>query len=894
MRLQPGFWRKCRTGFRWCRISVWLAVLAVLCGLLWFNRVGLPDFLKRPLVEKLRARGVELEFTRLRLNFIHGLVADNVRIGHAKTPDSPSLAVAEVELRLDLHALMHRQLQVNGLVLRQGKLTWPLAPPDALTLDNIQTDLRFPADDTWSLDNFKADFRGAKIALSGEIFHAPQIRDWQVLQGRKSGGSLQSQLQKISGALDQIHFTGTPQLNLSVNGDARDIHTFVVRLNVVAPDARTPWGGARDIQLAANLTAPADATTNFDSSWDFWTNAQPYRLVWTARLAQLRSQKLDADSVSLSGFWSAPELVVANLSAELGNGKLATAARLNVATREFSFTNSSGFDIHAVAKLLTEKTRARLAEFSWTQPPMIQASGSVILPAWTNSQPDWRGEVQPTIRLDGALAFTNGAVSGVAIGRVSTHFSYSNLDWRLPDLALAQSKTRLELSGGENDGTKNYEWHIRGALDPEIIRPLLTTTNAVNGLDRFTFAGPLFLDADVRGRLYDYDSIVARGQLALTNFTVRGQAMDSVACDADYTNRVLDFSGVRLWRANGSQTMTADKVTLDFNRRMIYFTNGFSTADPVAVTRAIGPKTAKLMEPYHFSEPPTALVNGRIPLRDINGVRDVDEADLRFDITRGAAFQWQRLRTPDITGTIHWLGESLVLTNITAAFYGGSADGFANFDFRPKHAGADYGFTVNVTNVNLHLLVSDLNSPTNRLEGALAGRLVVTHADSRDLQTWDGFGQASLRNGLIWNAPFISILSPMLNMVAPDLGNSRATDAAAAFTITNGVIYTDSLEIHSTLMELHYSGTVDFKQNVNAHVTAQLLRNTWVVGPLISTIFYPFAKLFEYKITGTLKNPKPEPANFLSRILLTPLHPIRTLEEIFPGETKTNAPAAGN
>ena len=60
MRSQPGFWRKCRVGFRWFRIATLLAVLALVCAFVWFNRVGLPEFLKRPLVEKLHARGVEL------------------------------------------------------------------------------------------------------------------------------------------------------------------------------------------------------------------------------------------------------------------------------------------------------------------------------------------------------------------------------------------------------------------------------------------------------------------------------------------------------------------------------------------------------------------------------------------------------------------------------------------------------------------------------------------------------------------------------------------------------------------------------------------------------------------------------------------------------------------
>ena len=133
------------------------------------------------------------------------------------------------------------------------------------------------------------------------------------------------------------------------------------------------------------------------------------------QLTQLQSEKLNADSVVCGGLWQAPELAVTNLSAGLGGGQLDAQARLNVATREFTFTNSSCFDVHAVAALLTEKTRERLAEFSWTQPPWLRAGGSLILPAWTNRQPDWRDEVQPTVRLDGELAFTNGTAFGAKI-----------------------------------------------------------------------------------------------------------------------------------------------------------------------------------------------------------------------------------------------------------------------------------------------------------------------------------------------------------------------------------------------------------------------------------------------------------------------------------------------
>jgi hypothetical protein len=891
MRFQSGLWRKCRTGFRWVRLTVLFTVLALICALGWFNRIGLPDFLKRRLVQTLQARGVDLDFTRMRLHFVHGLVVDNVRIGHAAAPDDPVFTLARGQLRLNYRALLRRQWQIDGLVLREGKLTWPLSPTNALVLRNISTDLRFPTNDTWALDRFQADFDGAKITLSGDIRNASQLRNWKLFRGRPAAdrAAWQARLRKLSDTLERTHFSGTPRLSLAVSGDASDIHSFAVRLNLNAPPMQTPWGGAGDFQIAAQLTAPKDPPAWTDPAPAWWTNIFPYRLSWTARVAGLETSRLDADRMECRGVWQAPELTITRLSAALDGGQLEAAARLNVATRAFTFTNVSDFNVQAIAALLTDKTRERLAEFAWTRPPSLRAEGLLTVPAWTNREPDWRAEVQPSVRLNGELAFENATAFGAPVDWVRTHFSYSNLVWQLPDLAVVRARTRLALSGGEDDRTRIYRWHVRGTFDPETLRPFLTTSNAARGLGLFAFTEPAALELDVAGRLDDYDSITVDGRVALTNFTLRAQPADSVASELHYANRILEFLQPQF--RHGAQTMTADKITLDFNTRLVWFTNGLSTADPRLVTHAIGPKTGHAVDPFHFLEPPTARVNGCVPLREMNGPRDTEGANLRFDIVGGAPFEWLKLKTPNITGTIHWLGGGLILTNVQAAFYGGTGNGRAYFDFRVPHPGADYDFSVWVTNVDLHLLAADLSSPTNRLEGTLTGQLVVTRGDSRDWQAWDGYGRGNLRDGLLWDFPIFGILSPVLNTVSSGLGNSRATDASARFTLTNGVIYSDSLRIRSTMMRLEYTGTVDLHQNVNARVTAQLLHNTWVIGPLVSKVLWPVSKLFEYRVTGTLKNPKSEPV-YVPKLLLWPLHPIRTIEELFPGG-ETNAPPPG-
>ena len=879
MRHRTGFWRRCRTLFRHFRRLLLLLVLVLICALGWLNRVGLPDFLKRPLVDTLRARGIELQFASLRLSLWRGLVADDVHIGGTGEGESPALSLRQVQLRLNYPALLHLQLQINGLVLRQGKFVWPLSPTNALALDQVGFELRFQTNDLWSLDNFQARFAGAKIILSGDIAHASALRNWDVFRSQTTNTTpWRVRCQTFADTLRQIHFAGTPQLNLTVNGDARDPRSFRIHLRLTGTGIDTPWGRAATLQLAAKLMAFNGAPANPVPAWGWWTNLQPYRIEWTAEVENLESDQLNARTVKCSGFWREPELAVTNLSAGLGGGGLEASAWLNVESRVFTFTNSSDFDPRAIEALLTKKTRGWLAQFSWTQPPVLRARGLLILPDWTNRQPDWQSEVQPTVQLTGEFAAAQSAFRNIAVDSARGDFSYSHLVWRLPHLVIQRPEGALALTDVENDATKDYHWQVHGALAPPALQPLLATNQAGKISQLFTFNQPLFLDAEVWGRLYDDDRIGARGHLALTNFTIRGEMVDSVESDFRYTNRCLEFFQPRL--QTGAQKMRADGIAVDFNSWRIYFTNGFSTADPRAVARAIGTKAGEVMDPYRFAVPCPAQVNGYAPLRG------AEDADLWFE-AQGAPFEWLKLKTSRITGKIHWLGETLILTNLTAAAYGGDADGFAHFDFHPK-TGADFEFIAHVRNANLHLLATDLSSPTNHLEGVLSGRFVMTSANSGNWRTWNGYGQANLQDGLIWDVPIFGILSPVLNAIIPGLGSSRATDAVMQFGMTNGVIFSDNLEMRSTMMRLQYAGTVDLHSQVNARVDAQLLRDTWVVGPLLSTALWPVSKLFEYKITGTLQQPQMEPV-YIPKVFLMPLHPIRSLEEMLYNGVNTNA-----
>src|SRR5262245_27620249 len=148
------FWRLCRIYFRRVRITVWLLVLALVSGLVYLNQVGLPAFIKRPLLERLRAHGLDMEFSRLRLSWYRGVLAEDVSLGLVDAPTSPHVRAREVGVLLNGAALTRFQLQVDSIVIRKGQVTFPINEtndaPRQLTIENIQTYLRFLPEDEWA------------------------------------------------------------------------------------------------------------------------------------------------------------------------------------------------------------------------------------------------------------------------------------------------------------------------------------------------------------------------------------------------------------------------------------------------------------------------------------------------------------------------------------------------------------------------------------------------------------------------------------------------------------------------------------------------------------------------------------------------------------------------
>ncbi|MHB8520243.1 MAG: AsmA family protein, partial [Limisphaerales bacterium] len=625
---RTGFWRRARRIMRWVRITLLCLVLLTLGALIYLNRVGLPDFLRSRVIAELRVRGLDLEFSRLRLHWYRGIVAENVNLGRATQPVGPQLYIDLMELRLNPGALERFELKVDSLLIRQARVVWPLIvsnqPPRRISLDDLTTELRFLPNDQWELDEFQARCLGARIQLAGTLTNASRLQHWPVPTATNQvTAARMNRLIEFVDTMDRIKFQTPPEIRVMIQGDARDPATFNARLmvsakGVVAPEGavedlfltarlnqppatngethselrlklgnlRTPWVRARDCRLTAELVArpdrdgllradwqiqaeqaqtrwgsvrgglahgrtrrspasdllfdteldlradqwqsewgsaknnqltarlqnrredivpvmadgklqigraetrwgagdhlrltaqmaraPTNAPVRADSGWGAWAKLAPFHLDWEGGLDTFESPRLVLRDVRSAGRWRAPAVTLQRLHAELYDGELDAAAQLDVATREATAKGRFNFDLHRAEPFLTASSQHWLSQFTWKTSPKIEAQVGVVLPAWTNRQPDWRGEVLPTVTLTGHVAGERGAFRGVPVSSATAHFTFTNLVWALPDLVVIRPEGRAELKYRGHLFTHDYHWSIDSRLDPNALAPLLT------------------------------------------------------------------------------------------------------------------------------------------------------------------------------------------------------------------------------------------------------------------------------------------------------------------------------------------------------------------------------------------------------------------------------------
>src|SRR5271157_3992826 len=133
--------------FRWFRICLWLILFLAVAAVSYLHLVGLPDFLKRPLLRRLLAEGVAAQFANMQLGWGRGpsIVIEDASFSRSDQPLSPRLSASRAELELYWDALLHSQIELRSVQVASARLQLPISETngDALLLTNVALDLRF-------------------------------------------------------------------------------------------------------------------------------------------------------------------------------------------------------------------------------------------------------------------------------------------------------------------------------------------------------------------------------------------------------------------------------------------------------------------------------------------------------------------------------------------------------------------------------------------------------------------------------------------------------------------------------------------------------------------------------------------------------------------------------
>ena len=257
--------RRLRAVVRWGRILLLFAIFLMVAAGAYLNLIGLPDFLKLALLNHLRERGFELQFTSARLGWGPAVVVDNAAFHRADRPLSPRLAAGETVVYLNAAKLLRRRLSADGLLISQGSLKLPFseAAGDFLSVNDVFLDLALLPNDTIRLQAGHATFHGIQMTLRGTVTNymaARELKLWPAPAGASQtpvpAGTPQDSLRQIAATLDKIHFQAPPRLDLNLTADGRDPDTLRMKLTLESDGVQTPWGQATGLKLDADCARP--------------------------------------------------------------------------------------------------------------------------------------------------------------------------------------------------------------------------------------------------------------------------------------------------------------------------------------------------------------------------------------------------------------------------------------------------------------------------------------------------------------------------------------------------------------------------------------------------------------------------------------------------------------
>ena len=775
------------------------AVLGTVGVLWWANHTGLPEPWRAAIEREAAKQGVHLKIGGLRYIVFRGIVATDVRIYSEPEHLREFSRLERVVLGFDNTKLARGIIHLKKLQLDDARLVLAVDPKD---LESETLDITDANGTVWMPGGRRLEIRDARGKIAGiNVTLNARLIGYQQ-EGNKppdesNEGKRRALLTKVINELKKWNFdrNHAPALRITAEGDINDHSSITAKI------------GLRISDIEKNGHVLDEVTAQADMAGDV--------------------------------------LTVTSLRAADSRGVFEGHIDYNLRDREGRFDVSSSLE---VPRLLT----------AWLGLPAlhdVSIGGKQLLEAEGDFQLNEKNV--PQIKLTGHARCESVTLRGMPFDAVEGAFSWRDGDLFLRDL-------RLIRPDGEARGKAMIEWplvrlELHSTLPVPVYRPFFVKQPLEIVLNDFSERDGAAVDVRLEGG-FDMTNKFAwayTGSGSVRNLNYKGVPVNSAKCQFSLNHHELDFydgtvvfdySDYALHQAfNGPDDGTAKvgRIRYDAPSKLVEVEDVRGAFWPAPMVRLFAPKVADTLEQYRFHQPPELKGAGVVDVTPQG--RTALDVSFRSDHPADYQFLGENLRLGRPAGEVAIRGERTHVTDLKLDAFDGPVAG--NFEYL---GGGRLQGELSWTKLSIPGLTSTYGF---QMKGAgdVTGRIDFSLTDGK-VETMDGEGLLALEKAELLSVPMFGPLTPLIGGVLNEesAGFQRAKSAFFTFKIQDGILTSNDFQTATTSLNFTGEGSLDLKERA---IDMTLRMNARGLLGLITLPLRPFAGLFQFRGTGSLKDP---------------------------------------
>jgi len=569
--------------------------------------------------QEFSERGIELDFDKLTLDPLQGLVAHDIRIYESPARAQQLVQISDIKLDVNvIRAIAGDRDFIKSIDLKDSALSLPIDPEnpmgDKLTIENLNARV-YLSREKIEVRRITADLAGIDISISGSLFIEDESKKDEPTIGldKKTVDRWRSQLAAAFTWLENIRFeeNAAPALVLQVEGDTSAEDGVLGSMRFTS--------GPFSIGETALDSASALVTMKGE---DF----------------TLKELHLTADDDVLHG-----------------HGSYSSKSKI------IEFRVDSEINLPGILRSIHQDVPPILSEVVFYSHPEIHADGT------------WNLAVDNGLELVGRVSCDRVSARGVHFG-IRGDFSASPTKLFIRNVELEHQSGSANLQLLKDGNTTRYDATVR--LDPAIIAPFVRRPATAEFLRSFEIHN----DSTVRinleggGEGNSMATWTSRGSVDLHEVKFRGVDITSFEADLRLLGPDQNYENIELIRPEGR--LTADRIAYQAITRDLKIENVVSNLDVPEVLRCFNKKLAERLRVYKFEQHPNVRVSGTVggPTRTKQTLLDIAFSSPTSAHTNFAGKNW---KFDNVKGSVR-----IVETRSNVSVGGTMFDGQTDVQFR--------------------------------------------------------------------------------------------------------------------------------------------------------------------------------------------------------------------